>query len=369
MSPATRPTTDGPPAQVGRWPVLRGWPRSHTHVLLELDTPSGSRGAEWWADARSAHEAAGHLPAAQVLDGVLIHPRTCDPELPRFAERLAAGEQVVVHRPGRRAVLRAGHPQAPFTKVTRRRRAPDAVARHTSVQAVIGADARTAPILDHGPDWISTGALPGRTLLALGRDASVSGAELAGAWHMLGRALQALHAASPDRAPQLDDWHGPTHEVATTRRWLDPVLGWGMLPQIDPAGIDALLAPLQEVPCGQVRTGLLHRDLHDQQVLIAPGHWRPGLLDLDTAAWGEPALDVANVLAHLDLRVRQDLLTPWRAAAAREAFLGALGPDSTTWSRVGAYLMAARLRLSAVYALRPRWRATAEELFTQTLAG
>src|SRR5699024_9179538 len=118
---------------------------------------------------------------------------------------------------------------------------------------------------------------------------------------------------------------------------------------------------------GAVRTGLLHRDLHDQQVLISPNQQRPGLLDLDTAAWGEPALDVANVLAHLDLRVRQDLLTQWRAAAAREAFLGALAPDGATRSRVDAYQVAARLRLSAVYALRPRWRAMAVDLFTEVL--
>ena len=155
--------------------------------------------------------------------------------------------------------------------------------------------------------------------------------------------------------------------MATTRTWLEAVLAWGLLPETPASHIEVLLRPLLDTGA-TLRTGLLHRDLHDKQVLIADGAHRPGLLDLDTAAWGEPALDVANLLAHLDLRVRQDLLTPWRAGAAREAFVGALAHDRQTRDRVEAYLVAARLRLSAVYALRPRWQAMARGLFDDVLA-
>lgn len=360
-----------PPALVGDWPVLRGWPRSLGHALLELDTPSGRRGAEWWSDARQAHEAAEKIPSAQVVGGVLVHPRHRDAKLPRFAERLAAGEQVVVHRPGRRAVLRGAGPQAPFTKVTRRRRAVDAIQRHESVASAVGSSVRTAPLLDHGEDWMSLGPLAGRSLLEMGRDGQISDPELAGAWHMLGRALRHLHHVTPDRAPGLRARHDAAEEVATTHKWLDPVLAWGLLPTTEEGRIEQLLDPLvhqDESNRGDSRpTALLHRDLHDQQVLIADGQDHPALLDLDTAAWGEPALDVANVLAHLDLRVRQDLLTEWRAGAAREAFLGALAPDAATRSRAEAYRTAARLRLSAVYALRPRWRPLALALFEDVL--
>lgn len=354
-----------PPDRVGTWPVLRGWPRSPGHALLEVQSPSGPRGAQWWAAADAGREAARQTPGADLVGTVLVHPGDQDPALPRFADRLAAGEHVVVHRPGRRAVLRADRPGAPFTKVTRRRRALDAVTRHRSVQQVLGRAAAVAPIVDHGPDWMSLGALPGRTLLQMGQDPAVSDADLAGAWHMLGRALRPLHAAGPARAPELTARHDAAAEVATTRSWLDPVLTWGLLPEPAPGRIEALLAGLDRARPGPVRTGLLHRDLHDQQVLIDAGGRRAGLLDLDTAAWGEPALDIGNVLAHLDLRVRQDLLTPWRARAARTAFLGALEPDRVTRSRVDAYLTAARLRLCAVYALRPRWRSLAVEMFTE----
>lgn len=359
--------SDHPPSRVGTWPVVRGWPRSTGHALLELETPEGPRGAQWWADAATTHSAAEHVPGAEVVGTVLVHPGDRDPALPRFAERLAAGERVVVHRPGRRAVLRADRPGAPFTKVTRRRRALNAVVRHRSVHTVLGRAAAVAPVLDHGPDWISLGALPGRTLLDLGQDTSVTDSQVAGAWHMLGRSLRHLHAAVPERAPELTARHDAAAEVATTRTWLEAVLAWGLLPETPASHIEVLLRPLLDTGA-TLRTGLLHRDLHDKQVLIADGAHRPGLLDLDTAAWGEPALDVANLLAHLDLRVRQDLLTPWRAGAAREAFVGALAPDRQTRDRVEAYLVAARLRLSAVYALRPRWQAMARGLFDDVLA-
>ncbi len=46
---------------------------------------------------------------------------------------------------------------------------------------------------------------------------------------------------------------------------------------------------------------LLHRDFFDKQVVVdADG--RPGLLDFDTLAAGEAAVDVANMLVHLELR-------------------------------------------------------------------
>lgn len=58
---------------------------------------------------------------------------------------------------------------------------------------------------------------------------------------------------------------------------------------------------------------MTHRDLHDGQVLVdratvdasaVTGSWSAtpvGFLDLDTAAVAHPGLDLANLLAHLDL--------------------------------------------------------------------
>ncbi len=355
-----------PPQRVGHWPVSRGWPRALDHALLELQSPDGPRGAQWWAQPERAHQAARDLPGTRVVDGVLIHPADSDAALPAFAQHIDAGDRLIAHRPGRRAVFRPDRPQAAFTKVTRRRRAADAVDRHRAVESV-AAGLRIADVLDHGKDWIQFSVLTGRTLLDLGKDATVSDAELAGAWHALGRGLASLHAATPGHASSLTHTHDANAEADTTRSWLAPVMHWGALPQVSEREIERALASLAGEPA--TAPGLLHRDLHDQQVLIDGDHGSAGLLDLDTAAWGEPALDVANVLAHLDLRVRQDALTPWRAHAARSAFLGALAPKAATRARVPAYRRATQLRLAAVYALRPRWHGVAQELFHEALRG
>ena len=354
-----------PPAAVGPWPVLRGWPRSREHALLELDTAGGSRGAQWFARRADLQAAAADIPGAQVHGAVLLHPQGTDHRLPAMAARIEAGEQIVVHRPGRRAVLRGSGPGAPFTKVTRKRRAASAVQRHRAVAEVLGPSARLAQILDAGSDWFSLSALPGRTLLDLGTDQHVPAHLLATGWAALGSALAHLHTTGGQPPAGIEADHDARAEQATTMRWLDPVLHWQLLPDVDRPGIEDLLSPLTRQSPGQL--GLLHRDLHDQQVLFDVDNdaGQVGLLDLDAAAWGEAALDVANVLTHLELRVRQQLLSVHRAAIAEQAFLTGLEPSATTMARVPAYRTAARLRLCAVYALRPRWRSLATRWFTE----
>jgi Ser/Thr protein kinase RdoA (MazF antagonist) len=153
--------------------------------------------------------------------------------------------------------------------------------------------------------------------------------------------------------------HDPTAEALVVDRWLRPVTRWGLLPPLADETLDELLGPLLHDP--PTAPSLLHRDLHDKQVVLEPDG-RIGLLDLDTASVGEPALDIANVLAHLDLRQRQGLLTPMAAATARSAFLDGASPGPATMARVPVYGVAAQLRLAAVYALRPPWRVVAASL-------
>lgn len=134
-------------------------------------------------------------------------------------------------------------------------------------------------------------------------------------------------------------------------------------------------APASGWPAG-ARLGVLHRDLHDKQVLLRDDG-RLAVIDVDTLAVGECALDVANVLAHLDLRVAQGLLSPAHARASRTGFLAGLGEatdsdaEDPAWEhpesgRLEAYLAATRLRLAAVYSFRPRWRSVAATLLEQS---
>ncbi|GMA33458.1 hypothetical protein GCM10025875_34500 [Litorihabitans aurantiacus] len=350
--------------------VLRGWPRGPGRALLELAAADGSRrGAEVQLDDGAAR--------------VTVHPRGVDARLPALADRLALGEKVVVHRPGRRAVLRGSGPDAPFVKVTRRGRAADAARRHHALAGLLDGAARTPRLLWSTDDALATAPLPGLTLLALGRDETADEEALAAAWSGVGRVLATLAAhgtvggeaegtdgtgpAPHPGTPALLELpgHDAAAEHATTLAWLDPVRAWGLLPAVGDDVVRDALAPLLTDPPGP--RGVLHRDLHEAQVLVAPDGGL-GLLDLDTLARGESALDLANLLAHLDLRERQGLLTPRRRARAEEALLGAAAPAPGTLARVPAHLVAARLRLAGVYAMRPRWRTTAVGLLRAALA-
>ncbi|TFV53665.1 hypothetical protein E4P41_20890, partial [Geodermatophilus sp. DF01-2] len=114
--------------------------------------------------------------------------------------------------------------------------------------------------------------------------------------------------------------------------------------------------PLPEAVLDELRAGgcgpavPLHRDLHDRQVLVADDG-SVGLLDFDLLAAGEPALDLANLLAHLSLRQHQGLVTD--AGPLRAAVLEGYRPAPAVAARVPVREAVTRLRLAAVYAFRP----------------
>ena len=88
----------------------------------------------------------------------------------------------------------------------------------------------------------------------------------------------------------------------------------------------ARLERAAEEPCSW-RSAPVHRDLYHDQVLLDDG--RPILLDLDDAAMSEPALDVANFLAHLRLLALQEpqrRVDVAKAAAAFRSRYAALDP-------------------------------------------
>jgi len=111
-----------------------------------------------------------------------------------------------------------------------------------------------------------------------------------------------------------------------------------------PGVAEALLgpAPAPAVP--------LHRDLHDGQVLV-DGGGRVAFLDVDTLAAGEAALDLANLLVHLELAALLGAGDDVGACAA--ALRDAYAPDADVLRRLDAYAAAARLRVVCVHAFRP----------------
>jgi hypothetical protein len=83
---------------------------------------------------------------------------------------------------------------------------------------------------------------------------------------------------------------------------------------------------------------------------------------VDTACWGDPALDLGNLRAHARWRELQGL---WSAAHAEElrdqidrtAHLAGISRAAVT-----TYERSTLARLTCVYALRPRWRTHARTL-------
>lgn len=166
----------------------------------------------------------------------------------------------------------------------------------------------------------------------------------------------------PDAARDADALpeHTGAHEAGVLHRWLARARAAGALDALDAVGgpgriergVERACAALDEERGPAVAA---HRDLHDGQLL-----WDGrdlSLIDLDTAAAAEAALDLGNLAAHADLARTAGRL----GAAAHDRVLGALDDAAarlpTTARRLRAYTDAARLRLALVHVFRPGARA------------
>lgn len=274
--------------------------------------------------------------------------------------------RVIAHRRGRRAVLRGR--EGDFVKLVRPTRFAAIADRAERVAGLRTLRSPRVVARDDAAGLLRLSSAGERTLLDAGCDPSLTDDALTAVWTCVGEGLHELHALDGAGLGR----HGVAEELAAIRRALEPVAG--VLDAGDVAGaVDAVEAALAAEPTVPV-DGVLHRDLHDKQLLVPSGPFgardieagsiRVGLIDVDTLAVGERALDVANLLVHLELRVRQGLLSEHRAHDAADALRRGIG-DGPLWERVPAYAAAARLRLAGVYAQRDGWHAVARELLRE----
>lgn len=138
---------------------------------------------------------------------------------------------------------------------------------------------------------------------------------------------------------------------------------------------DPSLVPLALENLGAIETATLvadwpwrwrptHRDAYHDQVLIDDGDL--AILDLDDAAMSEPAIDIANILAHLHLLGIQRHDDPAALADVVDAFLGqslALDPDLDR-ALLDLLTAATLLRLAGIHISRPEGRRIATRLLT-----
>lgn len=330
-----------PPRQVeaaGRlWTVRRAWPTLDGTSDLEL-TASGVRGVR-----------AGEWSAGQAFVADEVRDRRLS-ALARIAQR---GE-VVSWRRGRRAVVR-DDTDGSFVKIVRQAAAASVIDAHRDAAEFRRGFAVPTPETDDADAGVvRLSRLPGRTLCDLGADARVSDDTVADAWRAWGEGWVAV-LDGPDgsghRVP-----HSGEAEAAVLERWLAHAASVTPLPDSVRGQAERVIDDLVHGPPGVF--GVAHRDLHDKQVLHG-GSGMPGLIDLDTAATAETALDLANLRAHVAWRVAQGRLTAGRARAATAVIDGVAQRVEVDPERLRVYEAATRIRLGAVYVFRPQWRAVA----------
>jgi len=357
----------------GALSLRRAWPRPDGRLLLEYRDERGAIVAaqagldgEAIAAERCRAERVGAPPPLVANHRVLLHARGADGRLPAL-HRLLEGSDVrlVAHRATRRAVValygsagveavranRTGTdadaaPTAAYIKAVRPSRAAAvAGAARAAAQLVAGVCSVPAVLaVDRRSGTVTYATMPGRRLTDL--LATRAGAD---AIEALGSALRTLHAAA--RPPNVD-----LHDAAREARLV-----------IEAAAALTPYAPeLSERTAGAGRAAArrlrslppvapvpVHRDLHDKQVLV--GASGIGLLDFDTLALGDPALDLGNMLAHLELRALQGRCSPADAERLTAALLDGYRAGADIRERIAVYAHATRVRLACLYAFRPGW--------------
>lgn len=334
--------------------LRRAWPRRGRHLLLEyLDADDRVWAGQWFgddADTQRLERVARHTrasfpdhPVEMVGERrMVVQGEGADRRLAALAELTSSPTaRLVAHRAERRAVVRIDDGAA-YAKVVPPHKAPSVT---DSGRLAAGLGAVRAPRLvsadaDRGVSvWES---LPGRSLHELGDDAPAE------AWAAVGESLRLLHGTqSPPDLP----FHGSAEELAVLTTWFDRLATF----EFEEAArwrhhLDEIGRMLHQDNAAPV---LIHRDLHDKQVLV-DGRGTLGWIDFDTLSVGEAAIDLANLAVHLDLRVAQGGLSRSAAIGAGEALVAGYGPGAQVRKRVGAYAAAARLRLFCLYAFRPR---------------
>ncbi|MDO5740591.1 MAG: phosphotransferase [Ornithinimicrobium sp.] len=312
----------------------------------------------------------GRLRAGSVgPDGaVTLLPYGVDPRLPGLAGlvglegRPAAARapglpaELVVHRAGRRAVVRTAEG---YTKVLRPGAAVAVAAATRTGELLAGrAGLATPGLVRTDDDSITSSVLPGRPVHELSE--SVAWSRI---WQTWAQAWIRLQRGRPEDSAELPR-HADLDEARVVRGWLDRTRAVGLLP-LEWEHRGAALARRLEEQHGHEQLVPAHRDLHDLQLLWDGS--RLGVLDLDTVCLAAAELDPVNLAVHADLRRAQGVWSPAAAAVVEHAALcvvGAVGSGGVDDLRAGRLRtdrlrtaeLATVVRLVCVYSFRPRWR-------------
>lgn len=277
-------------------------------------------------------------------DEVTLLPFASDPKLPG----LSATGELLVHRFGKRAVVREGEF---YRKVVRPGRA-QAIADGLRLAADYAERAGIVvpEVVEVTDDSVLLTALPGTSFFDLASAKAGDSASWDAAWNLWARLWPSLAAPGV-----VADVHTHRDEIAVCRRWVDAVLAHGLSPHPErlEAWFDDVARQLEAAPTAV--PVLTHRDLHDKQLLFAPGQ-ALGVIDFDTLVVADPALDIANLAEHLRWRCVQGLLSENGRDKALSIIDDLAASQGISDLSLSAYAAATRLRLHCVYLFRPQWR-------------
>ena len=348
--------------------LRRAWPRGPDHLLLEYVTAKGRVVAgQWIADgerlaevaratslARSAPARGGATVAAAAGEVLVLLQGGVDRRLTHLSTVVRQpGASLVGHRAERRAVVRIANGAAPrYTKLLSPRAATRAAEALRAVERAAGGSFVTPRLLEHDATSgaVTLSGVPGVPLgKLLGADAAIPAA------HGAGQALRLLHDG-----PSAGDAtvHGPAEEMRVVHRWIDRLRPYA--PRFADSAAEVAERVARNLGGSPAQMAPVHRDLHDKHLLYDGS--RTGMLDFDTLSVGEPAVDLANLLVHLELRALQGDCSRESSAAAARALLEGYGAGDREYARVCPYADATRLRLACLYAFRPRWNGVPEAL-------
>lgn len=334
--------------------LRRAWPREGRKLLLEyVDQHDRVWAGQWYGEdsdqshlERICRQTAAAAPGRQVRIphelGLVVQEGGADRKLLSLAHIAGEpGNTLVSHRAEKRAVVKLygvmGH-----AKIVEPAKAPALI--HAG-QAAASLEAVSAPRLlwaDYPRGVATWETLPGHTLHQLGNEAPTE------SWTALGSQLRRLHSTPAPRGLPTHEWR---HETKVIETWFRRFAAFAprQADRLSPT-VTRAVADLADDAAG---LALIHRDLHDKQVLLDRRgriHW----IDFDTLSVGEPALDLANLLVHLDLRVAQGSLVPDKAVEAAGAVLDSYRPSAAVRRRFAAYAATTLLRLYFLYSFRPR---------------
>ena len=336
------------------WNVRRAWPAGDSRIAWEASLPGqGTR--------------VGYLDER----GVTVLDADRDPKLPGLAGLLEDGGRLVSHRPGKRAVVRLR--DGSFAKCVRDGKASDVIAGQCRAVGFLP-DFALPQVLTSDSSTVVLSVVPGVELhdpAELGEEWSRAWAESLDAWAQAkAHPTNTGPAAAPTAtaAPKLSTampFHGAADEVKVLHLWRERARP--LFETARPARTKTLLADVDELiaevtveldegtaSAKDGSIGLIHRDLHDKQIMWDPISG-PGLLDVDTACRGERALDLGNLRAHARWRTEQGLWTLAEAAVVIDEIARVASAAGIDPARVSVYEKATLIRLACVYAFRPAW--------------